>query len=252
MTAHFMGVVITTIRKRMSSALQPFYLGDIIKHNLADKSLRKGEKTKLKLMLGTLKMLSKVTFKQLRIADICQEAKVSYGVFYHYHQDKIEVTSLLIEMFIQEFNSRFSYSEVTNDHYYNIFLANYYYIGCFKHNSGLIQVMISNHEEMPDLIHKYNDLALTWHARVAKALPDTLAGKSINDDDKLFVAYSLGGMLDEVLRQINILKNPNLNTFKKSKNIAQITRLLSVLWYRGVYGKDPSPESQERTLQILK
>jgi len=235
----------------MTSAMQPFYLGDIINQKLADKSLRKGEKTKLKLMLGTIKMLGKVTFKQLRIADICKEAEVSYGVFYHYHQDKIEVTSLLIEMFIKEFNSRFSYSDITDDHYYNIFLANYYYIGCFKHNAGLIQVMISNHEEMPDLIDKYNELALIWHERVAKALPDDLAGNSLNNDEKLFVAYSLGGMLDELLRQINILKNPNLTVFIGTKDIAQVTQLLSILWYRSVYGEDPSQESQKTALEKI-
>jgi len=235
----------------MTPAMQPFDLGEIINKKLTDKSLRKGEKTKLKLMLGTIKMLRKVTFKQLRIADICKEAKVSYGVFYHYHQDKIEVTSLLIEMFIQEFNSRFSYSENINDHYFNIFMANYYYVGCFKHNAGLIQVMISNHEEMPNLIDKYNDLARIWHERVAKALPDSLAGQKIDDDEKLFVAYSLGGMLDELLRQINILKNPNLKAFENTKNIAQITQLLSILWYRAVYGEDPSKESQKLALKKL-
>ncbi len=235
----------------MTPAMQPFYLGDIIKKKLADKSLRKGEKTKLKLMLGTLKMLRKVTFKQLRIADICKEAKVSYGVFYHYHQDKIEVTALLIEMFIQEFNSRFSYSEITDDHYFNIFMANYYYVGCFKHNAGLIQVMISNHEEMPDLIDKYNDLARIWHERVAKALPDNLAGQKLDNDEKLFVAYSLGGMLDELLRQINILKNPNLKAFENTKDIKQITQLLSILWHRAVYGEDPSQESQKSALSKL-
>ncbi|RLA01125.1 MAG: hypothetical protein DRQ47_08520 [Gammaproteobacteria bacterium] len=235
----------------MTPAMQPFYLGDIIKKELANKSLRKGEKTKLKLMLGTIKMLGKVTFKQLRIADICKEAKVSYGVFYHYHKDKVEVTSLLIEMFIQEFNSRFSYSEVTDDHYYNIFMANYYYIGCFKYNAGLIQVIISNHEEMPNLIDKYNELALIWHERVAKALPNDLAGLKVSEDEKLFIAYSLGGMLDELLRQINILKNPNLKAFENTKDITQITQLLSILWYRAVYGKDPSQQSQKLALKTF-
>lgn len=217
-----------------------------MKGQLKNNTLKKGDKTRLKLNLGAINVLKNKTFKQLRIADICKKANVSYGSFYHYYKDKMEITHKLVEMFLKELNDRFTSYKSSQDLYQNIFATNYYFICCHNFNSGLLQVLISNHEDMPEMLKYQNDIAYQWHLRIANGVKHSFGGKKLVKNEKLLVAYSLGGMLDEILRNINILNNFHLKDFKTDEGRINMAEVLSIIWYRAMRGQDPKTSSMKR------
>ena len=141
----------------------PFYLGDIFVGQLEKSGLRKSEKTRLRLLRATVDQLSPVSYQQLRIADICKKANVSYGLFYHYFKDKRVIVATIVRAYLIEFYERFDRRPADRNAYIRIFDANYYYLRCYGLNAGIMKVLVSNASEIPEMMESYTEVAFNWH-----------------------------------------------------------------------------------------
>ena len=71
------------------------------------------------------------------------------------------------------------------------------------------------------------------------------------DCDLLLVGYSLGGLADELLRQIFILKTPYLKAYRPVKAACELTEILSLLWYRAIFSDDPEPKAMQEAKALV-
>jgi len=227
----------------MMNSGEPFYVGDVINAKRKDPNLRKSERTRLKLMSSAASELMRLTFKQLRIDDVSTNAGVSRSLAYHYFNDKSEIVSAVVGEYVSEFTKRRPIPGAYSDPYHRVLAGNYYYIGTHFMNAGVMQVLTSHDEDFPNMLASYNKVALDWHERISHSLSDSFCGKLLADDEKLLIACSLGGMADEILRQINILGHRKLKRFARKSELINLSEILSLLWYRSIYGKNPSKKS---------
>ena len=107
-----------------------------------DRRLKKGARTRLRLLSATAALLQETYFHSLRIADICQAANVSQGTFYLYFTDKMDITSKLLsdftQMVYQELDGAKSKSV---DPYDTIHAPTRAYVELFYQNRGLMRCL---------------------------------------------------------------------------------------------------------------
>jgi AcrR family transcriptional regulator len=202
--------------------------------------LAKGQRTLLRLKAGTAQALNDIPYPALRVADIVERAGLSYGLFYHYFKDKeTAVKSVLSDMLDHVENTYRNIHSSEND-YESMFEPNLFYVEYYSHNAGLMSACLSLSEEdqeFGDLWNRAND---SWHRRIANGIRIAQhQNKSLLPEADL-VAYTLGGMVDQICRQIFVQKNPFAARLVKDN--LKLAEAVSILWYRAVYGRDPNED----------
>jgi AcrR family transcriptional regulator len=225
---------------------QSFYFGDLLQARSAESGLSKGERTRLSLEIATCACLQDISLDQLRVAEICERAGVAYGLFYHYFSDKYEVTVALVRAFIDDIFARYLELHQTGDRYYDIFVANYFYIDTYRQNRGLMRIILSDAEQLSEISVYHAEILSKWHLRLAKSIEGSFGGAPLNERKRLLVAFSIGGMMDEILRQAFVVENKFVA--KSFASTFELTETISVLWHRAVYGRDPEAASVRKVV----
>jgi len=217
-----------------------FKMSDVYKARMEEKPLTKGQKTLIRLKIGVILALEKTPYQVMRVADITTEAKISYGLFYHYYKDKEHATIDVITDFLNHLETLYADIHPSEDDYDTIYQANLFYLNVNYKNFGLIRACLTLSEEVETFRQNYIKLIDRWHRRMAQSIrrnqksPDTL----LPDAD--LVAYGVGGMIDQYCRHIYAQQNPFLT--RLIENTHHLAETVSILWYRAVYGRSPTEE----------
>ncbi len=202
-------------------------------------------------MLATVEILDDITYQEMRVADICKGAGVSHGLFYHHFPDKQTIAEAVMAAFIDLMISRIAETKELQDPYAKLFIANHHYIEMYRRNRGVLRVLLSNTEDLPEMKSRLSTITHDWHSRVAAIIEGDMAGREMAEADRLLVGYSLGGMADELLRQVFILKTPFLKRFRAQKAAPELSEILSILWYRSIFGHDPDPQAMKEARLLI-
>jgi AcrR family transcriptional regulator len=202
--------------------------------------LTKGQRTLLRLKAGTAQALNDLPYAVLRVADIVERAGLSYGLFYHYFKDKETAVKAVLGEMLDYVESTYRNIHSSENDYESMFEPNLFYVEYYSHNAGLMSAYLSLSEEDQEFSDLWNLVNDSWHRRIANGIRVTQhQSKSILPEADL-VAYTLGGMVDQICRQIFVQKNPFASRFVKDS--LQLAEAVSILWYRVVYGRDPTDE----------
>ncbi|MGD9265395.1 MAG: TetR/AcrR family transcriptional regulator [Lysobacterales bacterium] len=202
-------------------------------------------------MLAAIEVLDKQTYQDMRVTDICKGAGVSHGLFYHHFQDKQAITEAVMDAFMDLVLTRVGDTKDLPSPYAKLFVANHHYIEMYRRNTGVLRVLLSNTESLPEMKVKLSRISLQWHSKIATSLSDRMGSRKLSQKDQLLIGYSLGGMADELLRQVFILRSPNLNEFRPLKAAADLTEILSILWYRAIFGTDPDQIAMKEARSLI-
>jgi AcrR family transcriptional regulator len=206
-----------------------------------DHSLSKSDRTRYRLLQGACEVLANTALGQLRVSKICRSANVAYGSFYYYFADKDDIVAELGALFLEEFSRAYEQLRGTRDRYWSVLLAASFYIESFARNPGLLRAIVHGISELPALRTAAIETLNRWHDRVARSAPGSIAGRTLDETDKRFVAHLVGGMLDSVMMQIFVTENPILHDWRDAR--ADMSELCALIWYRSMYGQDPDPAS---------
>src|SRR5690606_29851449 len=100
--------------------------------------LRKGERTRLRLLAATAGLLQSTYFHTLRVTDICRRARVSQGTFYLYFTDRNDiVATLLADFAARVFDTLDAACAGRDDSYGSVFAPTLAYVRIFRANRGL-------------------------------------------------------------------------------------------------------------------
>ena len=80
---------------------------------------------------------------------------------------------------------------------------------------------------------------MVWNRRIGQSIKGTF-DPPLSEEERLLLGYALGGMADDLLGQLYAIRNPDLKAPKSRDERRRVCELLSILWYRAVYGKSPS------------
>ena len=223
---------------------QPINFRELLLKRAGSDELKKSLQTRLRLLASACVLLEKVSYSDLKIGDICAHAKMSHGIAYHYYQDKSELVSDLLGRFTKEiFEGYFEHPvlETNNNPYLRIFDANAYYFRCIESNPGVFATLFRLRGELPAAKSAVQDMNNAWNRRVGHSIKGEF-DPPLTEQERLLLGYTLGGMADDLLGQFYAIKNPDLKAPKTKAERRRICELLSILWYRAVYAKQPDAD----------
>lgn len=215
----------------------------VLRGEAADDTLRKTERTRLKLLAGLADVLqSGVRRSDLKVAEVTARAGVAHGTFYRYFADIGAATEALAEAFSTFVRDRLdSARDGETGSRERVRGATLVYTRTFRDNAALMRCLIDVGSEGSRFSKTFQALNWEWNMRMAASIAKrraVLSGRAPQRPaDLLPVAYALGGMIDEFLSQIYLRWDPALAHLADDE--AAIADLLTDLWCRGAYGEVP-------------
>jgi AcrR family transcriptional regulator len=199
--------------------------------------LRKGERTRLRLLAATADLLQTTFFHALRVTDICGRARVSQGTFYLYFSDRADIVTRLLTDFAATVFDTLDAASDRGDAYGAVHAPTLAYVHIFRANRGLLRCLTQLTEESNDFEAIYRGLNAGWNRRAARAIEARLGGRRKAAATALAMAYALSSMVDEFLINLYVREDPELAFLANDPEEA--AAVLSRLWYRAVYLAEP-------------
>ena len=204
-----------------------------LKARAAADGLRKGERTRLRLMGAVAGLLQDTFVHGLRISDICRDAGVSQGTFYIYFTDRTDITSAMLTEFVTHVFDHLEHVVASNeglgDTVYPTTLA---YVREFRMNRGLFRALMQMTEESEHLERIYQQFNNRWNRRTAVAIARRRGVRGEPENRDLLQAFALGGMVDEFLANLYVRCDPALTERVESPEDA--ARLLADTWLQAL------------------
>jgi AcrR family transcriptional regulator len=199
--------------------------------------LRKGERTRLRLLAATADLLQTTFFHALRVTDICSHARVSQGTFYLYFADRADIVTRLLTDFAATVFDTLDAASDRDDAYAAIHAPTLAYVHIFRANRGLLRCLTQLSEETRAFEQIYRELNAGWNRRAARAIAAGFGGGRQDSANALAGAYALSSMVDEFLSTVYVRQDPELAFLADDPE--QVAAILSRLWYRAVHLAEP-------------
>jgi AcrR family transcriptional regulator len=194
-------------------------------------------------------VLSRIGYRQMRIADVTNEAGVAVGLFYHYFPDLKTGTCEVLSDFMAQITAKARRVPHSGDLFdtlraqYNILIED------FEKHPGLMRCMIQASDEIPEFGEIWKASNRQWTNSFARYLAECLGDEHLAGDTALLLAYCLGSMSDGIMHEYYIQRNPDLITRIRSRN--DLAETLATLTYRALFLANPAPEKLHATAEQI-
>ena len=84
----------------------------------------KGQRTDLRLRAAAATALEAIPYHDFKISDVTERADVSYGLFYHYFTDRVQLTDQVLRGFLDESDKIYRSLQMSDDTFENAFVSN--------------------------------------------------------------------------------------------------------------------------------
>jgi AcrR family transcriptional regulator len=196
-------------------------------------------RTRLSLVAATAAQMDSVGYERLTIEGIVEDARLARGTFYLYFANRSEAAMAVRRAFVAMMRSRRPRSGRDTSRYQAMLRVNRFYVACYKRNARLLQGQEALMHDRPRLSHSRDFLNHRWAKVVlrdvarAKGLPT----EAVLQPRSLIAARAAIAMADELLRETFVNDNPLLSSI--AQNDEEIAEVMSILWYRSLYGQHP-------------
>jgi AcrR family transcriptional regulator len=211
---------------------------------------RKGSRSRENLKAAALRALERIGYRNLRLADIAEEAGVNISLVYHYYQDKAH---LVFEALSGVINIRSAVEEDPkrpHDPFQALYHANLLFAQFYRDHPGLVRAVQHFNEEHPEFHGIYARAWSDWNRRIAETISRRFENTGLSEDEAVAVAFALGGMVDKFLFETYVERKADLLAIIPQPEDA--ARMLAVLWYRSLYLKNPDPADVGRFTGIAR
>jgi AcrR family transcriptional regulator len=201
----------------------------------------KGEQARARLKSAALRVLERVGYHQIRIADVTTEAGVTPGLFYHYFADmKTLVLEVLREVVLRNEELDSIERGLPKGDWYEFIHAHILVaMRSYSENPGLIRCIIQVSDEIPEFgawaRARYREQLQLFTNHFARLFPQAGLGA----DKSLLLAYAAGGQAEAIIREYFLYGNDELPPMSGPE---ELTEILSVLFFRVLFLKNPPAE----------
>ena len=225
---------------------------DFLKHKeAAQGKIKKGERTRNRIKISVAKLLNVISYSDLRVVDICNEAKIAPGTFYIYFEN----SSIVVEQVLSEFIDM--YFEIisqihSDDPFESIHLANMAYLENARTNPGLTRCVFGMRIDYPEFSKLHQEANSKLYSRIAKNVTKHVSG---TDYEVSYIAvHAMGSMMDEVAGRIAFNDGPYMGEIFGAEGVDDegYCECLSVIWYRTLYGKLPTNVKTDLAKRFMK
>ncbi|MGQ0566897.1 MAG: TetR/AcrR family transcriptional regulator [Gemmobacter sp.] len=197
----------------------------------------KGERTRHRLRIAAAQALEEGGYQGLKVADVCTLADVALGTFYVYFKDKTEIASDVVMRFIDHlYDGAREVARGAGD-YDSIFRTNLFFVQAYRANPGLMRCHVQLQSDEPGFRAIWQPRHRQWLDTLARSIQKRSRDPAMTAPRALKVAAALEGMVFNYLYAANVTHA--LQIEPDGSDPAEMAETLSVLWYRGVHGRDP-------------
>lgn len=198
----------------------------------------KGDRTKYRLKIAAAHALEKIGYQDVKVSDICSYAKVALGTFYVYYRDKNEISIEIILEFVEHlYDMAREVGRGTGD-YEAILNTNRFFVAAYSANPGLMQCHVQLNSQVAEFRDVWRPRHLKWIEALARSISRRGNYGASMPGSPQAVAHALEGMVFHYLYAVIVTGNALIDE-EGPDHTDDLVRMLSTLWYRAVYGRDP-------------
>ena len=209
----------------------------------ARKPNARAQASREKLKEACRRVLDRVGYADIKIADVTAEAGVAVGLFYHYFKDMRSLVGELLEELTGQL------AEVQTDAvkptpawlFDRIRAHHLLIVRNYRDHPGLMRAYFQIGEDIPD----FRDRVMPLYERELLYLVDkareVFPQRAIAARDALVLAYSLGGIAAHPLRERHSHRDPRLD--EGSLGLEATAEWFAILFYRALLGIDPPDDA---------
>jgi AcrR family transcriptional regulator len=205
---------------------------DLLAGEAAEAGLRKGERTRRRVLWATASELAVTRFAALNMDQIAKTADVSRAALYQYVGSKDDA----VRTVLTDFQSRTIAIPLDATRgatpQETILRTNRYYIDYFAKNAAFMERVRELHDEMPELTAEKQRVNREWADRLIRNA--TRHGIPATDPDRLRLrAYLLECMVDDALRELFVIGNADLKT--SARTFDMLAEEITRIWFKALY-----------------
>lgn len=197
----------------------------------------KGDRTKFRLKMAAARALEEIGYQDLKVSDICTNAEVALGTFYVYFRDKNEIAIEVVLDFMNFLYERARQVGGRHSEWEAILNTNRFFISAYQLNAGLMQCHVQLQSQVPDFRNQWRPRHRKWIEGLARSITRRGAYGEAMPGSPMMAARALEGMVFHYLYSVIVTKESVLD--ERELDPDALARVLSTLWYRAVYCKDP-------------
>lgn len=232
-------------RKKVTSPTEPGLMSysQLLEERLRfDPPKRKGERTRTRLKAAAARVLEQSGYLDMRVSDVCDAVDAGFATFYRYFDNKSDITREVLIDFLDEIGATRAPPDAGASVFDSMVATNLHFMRSFEVNSGLMRCLLQFSDETPEFIQLWQARGHEWYKRIAHRMLSEAKGPEKNEQLMLLTTYALGGMMDQMFRDLYVHRNqPLLDLVAEvAPSTEELSRLLALIWYRGAFGRDPA------------
>ena len=199
------------------------------------------------ILAATAREMEKVGYDGLTIDNIVDEARLARGTFYLYFTNRSDVAAAVIRSYRALVLARRPRGGRVLEAYDAILRMNKYYVETYAWNAPLLAGIETLVRNRPDQARSRDFWNNRWGLAVlTDANRRSGDGTGSCDTRGLLAIRAVLAMADEFLREAFVYKSPTLTRLINSQEKDQevVAEVLSVVWYRSIYGSHPKGVEQ--------
>ena len=171
------------------------------------------------------------------MADVCTLADVALGTFYVYFRDKSEIASDVVMSFIEHlYDGAREVARGAGD-YASIYRTNLFFVHAYRANPGLMRCHVQLQSDEPAFRAVWLPRHRAWLETIGRSIARRSTDPAMTPDRALNIAGALEGMVFNYLYSAAVTRQSQIEG--DDSDPAEMAETVSVLWYRGVHGRDP-------------
>jgi AcrR family transcriptional regulator len=223
---------------------------DFLERGLGTRSFgSKGDRTRYRLKVAAARALEQIGYTDLKVSDVCSNAGVALGTFYVYYRDKNEIAIEVVIDFVTHMYELARRTGGGRSDFDAVLNTNRCFVAMYAANPGLMQC----HVQLQSQLQGFQDVWRPLHQKWIETLARSIARRSQYKGgigSPLAVARALEGMVFYYLYSV-IVSRDHLFEEEDLSHADDLAFMLSSVWYRAVYCKDPPAEELERARQTV-
>jgi len=214
----------------------------------------RGEAARARLKRAALKVMEETGYHRVRIHDITTEAGVAAGLFYHYFKDLKSLVLEVLDDYIAESRNVEVIEQgiAKGDWYSRMYVHFELVVNSYAERPGLMRCLLQMADEDAAFAAKIRRgyvEQLNWLVqRMDKLFPRA----EFEPHQAFLVIYTLASSGEMILRDYFINRDEQLHA--KPLERAELTELLTVMFYRGIFLQHPTEEKllYSKNLQYMR
>jgi len=219
---------------------------------------RKGERTRLRILAVTARLLDENGFRSLRQTQICESAEIGVATFYQYFNDKLDACKVVLSGFLDFMQVAedpalaplASAARVASEPYLSMFHSNLGTLRMMRANTGLYRCFLETVGETDDMLRLWRDFSYRWYERAVRRMVER--GAAQDSPMLMFQTILAGGMVDDFLRALLPVEPNQVAVIANSVHVddCDLAQSLSIAWHRIVLGRDPDRATMASALLL--